>query len=292
MSATLTLRGASTAMFSTWYMAEQWGVLFDCGDGASAALMHKARKVKHVFLSHADRDHIAGLLAYQQLYGGPRLTVHYPKDSNSFPALADFCRRFDPWIEGTRWHPMADGALVGIGGGRRVRAMENSHIAGVRPGLKSLSYFVEQGVRKLRPELQGMDGTDIAALREEQGEDAISTRHHHLALAYSADTGVLNDGRYDGAEILIHEATFIDRADSSEDDPTRFRHSVLSDVLDMVVQAQPGHLVLGHFSGRYSSEQIAAAVAEGCAARGLTLPISLVMPGAVSHDILAQARQA
>lgn len=288
MSGRPTLRGASTALFSTWYMVEQWGVMFDCGDGASAALMHKARKVRHLFLSHADRDHVAGLLAYQQLYGGPGLTIHYPKDSGSFPALADFCRRFDPWIEGTRWRGLDDGERVDIGRGLSVVARENSHIRGVRPGLKSLSYFVEWSVRKLRPALRGMPGAEIAALRAARGEDAVTVERRGLALAYSADTGVLTDGRYDGADVLIHEATFIDRDDSSEGDPARFRHSVLEDVLAMAAAARPGHLVLGHFSGRYDAARIEGAVREGCARHGLEGPVSLVLPGTVSHDILAR----
>lgn len=287
MSGALTLRGASTALFSTWYMAEQWGVMFDCGDGASAALMHKARKVRHLFLSHADRDHVAGLLAYQQLYGGPRLTIHYPADSGSFPALARFCRDFDPWVEGTVWRPVAPGEAVEIGAGLSVRALENTHMSGIRPGVKSLSYFVERSIRKLRPEFHGRPGAEIGALRAERGEAAITAEHRSLALAYSADTGVLHDGRYDRAGVLIHEATFIDRADSSEGDPARFRHSVLEDVLAMVAAARPAHLVLGHFSGRYDAARIAAAVREGRARHGLTMPVSLVLPGAVSHDILA-----
>ena len=288
MSAALTLRGASTALFSTWYMVEQWGLMFDCGDGASAALMHKARKVRHLFLSHADRDHIAGLLAYQQLYGGPRLTIHYPADSGSFPALARFCADFDPWIEGTVWNPVAPGERVDVGGGRTVRAMENTHMSGIRPGIKSLGYFVESSVRKLRPEYHGLLGSEIAALRAERGDDAMTVEQRSLALAYSADTGVIADGRYDGAGVLIHEATFIDREDSSEGDPTRYRHSVLKDVLEMVAAARPAHLVLGHFSGRYKPAQIEGAVREGCARHGLAMPVSLVMPGAVGHDILAE----
>ena len=286
MSAAITLRGASTALFSTWYMAEQWGLMFDCGDGASAALMHKARKVRHLFLSHADRDHVAGLLAFQQLYGGPHLTIHYPKDSGWFPALARFCRDFDPWITGTRWQAVDDGEAVPVGKGLSVRARENSHMRGIRPGIRSLSYFVERSVRKLNPDFVGMPGPAIAALRAERGAEAITTEQHSLALAYSADTGVLADGRYDGAEILIHEATFIDRDDSSPD-PARFRHSVLEDVLEMVAAAGVGHLVLGHFSGRYDAARIEEAVAEGAARHGVGAPVSLVLPGAVGHDILA-----
>lgn len=286
MSALLTLRGASTALFSTWYVAEQWGVMFDCGDGASAALMHRARKVRHLFLSHADRDHIAGLLAFQQLYGGPRLTIHYPEDSGSFAALADFTRAFDPHIRGTTWEPISDGQRVDIGAGLSVLARENSHIRGIKPGMRSLGYFVERSVRKLRPEYRGLPGSEIGDLRRQLGTDAVTDEKRSLALVYSGDTGVLTDGRYDGAEVLIHEATFLDARDGSEDDPKRFRHSALDDVLAMAAGSGIGHLVLGHFSGRYDAGQIAQAVRAGCSEHRITCPVSLVLPGATEHDIL------
>ncbi len=289
MTAPLRLHGASTALFSTWWFAEQYGLLFDCGDGASAVLMHKARKVRHVFLSHADRDHIAGMLAFNQLYGGPKLTVHYPVDSGSFPPLAEFCRNFDPWIKGTVWQPITDGQSVPVGKGLSVRAIENSHMRGIRPGIRSLSYVVERSVRKLKAEFVGMPGSAIAALRQEVGAEAMTDEVRTPALIYSADTGVIDDGRYDGAEVLIHEATFIDRADSSVDDPTRFLHSVLEDVLAMVAKAKPAHLVLGHFSGRYGRGQIVEAVREGCAVAGVVCPVSLILPGETSHDVLARA---
>ncbi len=289
MSGAITLHGASTALFSTWYFAEQYGVMFDCGDGASAALMHKARKVRHLFLSHADRDHIAGILAFQQLYGGPGLTIHYPVDSGSFPPLAAFCRDFDPHIRGTTWRPISDGQTVPIGKGLSVRAMENNHIRGIKPGIRSLSYFITRRKRKLRPEHHGKPGAEIAALRHSYEEDAITQEQHDLVFAYSGDTSVLDDGRYEGAEVLIHEATFIDAADDSVDDPTRFRHSVLVDVLDMVAGMKIGHLVLGHFSGRYTATSIGNAVREGCAERGINCPVSLVLPGITQHNILHTA---
>lgn len=103
MTTDLTITGYSTALFSTWYFVRDYGILFDCGDGASTALMQKSRRVKHVFVSHADRDHLAGLLQFNQLNGRDGLTIYYPKDCGSFPAMADFTAKFDPHMAGTRW---------------------------------------------------------------------------------------------------------------------------------------------------------------------------------------------
>jgi ribonuclease Z len=40
------------------------GLLFDCGDSAAAGLLPKGRKVKTVAVTHADRDHLSGLLQF------------------------------------------------------------------------------------------------------------------------------------------------------------------------------------------------------------------------------------
>ena len=52
----LTITGYSTALFSTWYFIEELGLLFEADDGVTASLLQKARKIEHVFISHADRD--------------------------------------------------------------------------------------------------------------------------------------------------------------------------------------------------------------------------------------------
>jgi ribonuclease BN (tRNA processing enzyme) len=86
----------STALFSTWIFIEELGLLFDAGDGLSASLLQKSRKIKQVFISHADRDHLTGLIQFNQLNareGYPK--IHYPSDSGSFPALMTFLHKFE-----------------------------------------------------------------------------------------------------------------------------------------------------------------------------------------------------
>ncbi|HEV7780957.1 MAG TPA: MBL fold metallo-hydrolase [Chitinophagaceae bacterium] len=79
------ITGYSTALFSTWYFIEEAGILFDCGDGCSAGLLQKSRKVKNIFISHADRDHLTGLLQFCQLNNREDLPkVFYSADCDSF----------------------------------------------------------------------------------------------------------------------------------------------------------------------------------------------------------------
>lgn len=98
----LTISGYSTALFFTWYFIEELGLLFDAGDGVATGLLQKSKKIKHAFISHADRDHIMGLLQLNQLNARDGFPViHYPKDCGSFPALKDFSKKFDSHVDGT-----------------------------------------------------------------------------------------------------------------------------------------------------------------------------------------------
>lgn len=54
----LTISGYSTALFSTWFFIKELGLLFDAGDGVLSGLLQKRDKVRHVFISHADRDQL------------------------------------------------------------------------------------------------------------------------------------------------------------------------------------------------------------------------------------------
>ncbi|MGB0578919.1 MAG: MBL fold metallo-hydrolase [Limisphaerales bacterium] len=72
MAQKLTITASSTALFSTWVFLEELGVAFDAGDGLVAGLLQKSRKVRHVFATHADRNHLTGLLQFNQLNDRPR----------------------------------------------------------------------------------------------------------------------------------------------------------------------------------------------------------------------------
>lgn len=279
MSSPITITGYSTALFSTWYFIDEYGVLFDCGDGVCATLMQKARKVKHVFISHADRDHLTGLLQFQQLNGRPDLRIYYPRDSGSFPALAEFSAKFDPHITGTQWIPITPETRVAIRDDLTIRGIENRHVPTDGQQIKSLSYIVESVSRKLKPELLGLPGKEIATLRKQRGDEAITNETRTTELIYSGDTPVETDGRYNGAKILIHEATFLSREEIEPENTHRNKHSSLDAVLEMVADSQIGTLILGHFSSRYSNQQIDEAIEQQAARCNLTIPIHRLHPG-------------
>lgn len=276
------IKGYSTALFATWYFVEQFGILLDCGDGVCAGLMQKARKIKHIFVSHADRDHVAGLLQFVQLNGREGLTIHFPRDCGSFPALADFSRRFDPHVAGTKWSPMTADCEIRLRDNLVVKAIENRHVPTVGAQVKSLSFVIQSVSQKLRPEFQGLPGSEIAVVRQQRGQDAITTESRSTELIYSGDTPIETDGRYSNAKLLIHEATFLTRAEINPDNPKRNKHSSLDAVMEMVADSNLQAVILGHFSNRYSHEQIDEAIRKEVARCGVHIPIQQILPGTIA----------
>lgn len=283
-----TITGYSTALFATWYFIDELGVLFDCGDGCAAGLLHKSRKVKHIFISHADRDHLTGLLQFSQLNNRsdyPQL--FYPADSRSFPALNRFSAQFDPHMPPGLWNAIRENNPVLLSKDVQVTPIRNNHLPAPEGVTKSLGYLAERVKRKLKDEYLHLSGQEIGTLRKELGEEAVTYEVREKILAYSGDTPVENAHHWDGTDTLIHEATFLS-AEITEDDPRFNKHSVLEDVIKMVAGIRINHLILGHFSPRYKDDEILAAIRQLKEKYKPACKIYAVLPGQVHRDILKE----
>ncbi len=280
----LTITGYSTALFSTWYFIEELGLLFDAGDGLCAALLQKSKKIDHVFISHADRDHLTGLLQFNQLNARNGLPIiHYPKDCGSFPFMEAFFKKFDPHTSGTVWQPIIDGEKTWIRKDIYVQAIRNSHVAAPENKHKSLGYKVVQVTHKLNPELIKLSGIEIKKAIEAAGKAATHTEIHQTLVCYSGDTPVENFEHWHGAKVLIHEATFL-----QEEGATGNKHSCLEDVIKAVAAIKVEKLILGHFSSRYSAELIDAKIQEFCLKYDLKIPVFRILPSQTVWDVLNQ----
>jgi len=280
--------GHSTARFATWYFLDELKLLFDAGDGVGATLASKCQRVQHVFLTHADRDHIGGLLQFNQLAARDDrpLTYYYPKDSGSFPAFRDFIERFDPNLPKARWVTLEAGQRIPIASNHVVEVGENDHIAvagrGAAGEVKSLDFRVIESRRQLKPEFAGMAGVEIGRLRAEHGADHITNPIERVLFGFSGDAPRFDVDRWCDTEILIHEATFIapDAADRG--------HCELGDVIRGASELNLKALVLGHFSNRYDAGFIRAAIAREASAATISFPIYAVLPLITVRDALAE----
>ncbi len=284
----LTITGYSTALFATWYFVEDYRLLFDAGDGVASTLLQKSRKIDHIFLSHADRDHLTGLLRLNELIvrdGLPNL--YFPEDAHSVSALEIFSKQFDARVGQTNWQGMASQQSVMIQKDLYVQAFRNNHVASAQPWqVKSVSYQLYQLKEKLKAELVGLPQEQLTRLALTAGRQTMTDQIRSNLVGYSGDTPADQLEQWNHTSILIHEATFLSRQDIKEIDPTRNRHSTLEEVLREVSQLTIETLILGHFSSRYSSEQIDAAIKKYCQLYKIQIPVYRLLPGQVQWDIL------
>ncbi|MBW8685650.1 MBL fold metallo-hydrolase [Chitinophaga rhizophila] len=283
----LTITGYSTALFSTWYFVEELGLLLDAGDGMMSALLQKSRKINHVFISHADRDHLTGLLQFNQLNARDGYPVmHYPKDSRSFPFMQDFFARFDPYAIGAVWQPVTAGDEIRIKDDILVIPVRNEHVPVPTEITRSLGFKVYQTKRKLRPELTGLSGEEIRKIGLEKGKEATTMEVRANILSYSGDTPVDDLHKWEDTEILIHEATFLEREEDIKVYAHKNKHSRLDEVMEMVSGSNIKTLILGHFSSRYNASQINTAIIELCNRYAINIPVYSVLPGETVVNIL------
>jgi ribonuclease Z len=284
----MNISGFSTALYSTFFFLEELGILFDCGDGAAAMLLGKSRKVKHIFISHADRDHLCGLLQFNQLNardGFPK--VYFPRDCGSFPYLEQFTKQFDPHVKGTQWQSLEDNEEVHVQRDIVVQAIRNKHVMTSDENMKSQSFKVFRTKKKLKEEFASLTGNEIKEKKDEIGIENMTYEKRENIFTYSGDTPIENDGRWNDSKILIHEATFLEREDMGVDANRWNKHSILGDVMKMVANAENiEQLILSHFSSRYNKALIQAAVAEEIEKNKIDIPVHIVFPGEFSYDIL------
>ena len=280
------ITGYSTALFSTWFFIEELGLLFDAGDGLSAQLLQKSRKIKEVFISHADRDHLTGLTQFTQLNGRDGYPkIHYPADCGSFPALKSFLEKFDPHVSGTKWIPIKEAMAFEIKGNIYVESIRNNHVLAKKELSKSLSYRVVNKKRKIKKEFEHLSGKEIAQISKSKGRTFLTNEVKENLIGYSGDSPIEDYERWEGTKLLIHESTFL-KAEVGLNNHAN-KHSTLEEVMEMVASIKIEKLILTHFSSRYSKAEIEESIKAMIKKYNIKIPVYCVLPGASYGDILA-----
>jgi ribonuclease Z len=272
--------------------------LFDAGDGAAALLEGKIHKANVIVLTHAHRDHIAGLPQLLNLRAGMAaangepLRVYHPDGSGSLLAFSRFLSQFDQMTAGRAlWQPLRPGDRAPLDDSRFLRAYATHHIPCTDPARsRSLGYQIGRSVERLKPELRGMPQAELDRLRSEGGRAAITAREEEILLTVSGDTVPMPAESIRGTRFLLHECTFMDN-EAGHCDEARDRgheHSCLNDVLDLAQEAQVQHLGLYHISKRYTDEDIVRTIRAACARRDLKIKVSVALPGRVQVDLFSQ----
>ncbi len=248
-----TLRGVSVGGVYTSIAVPELGVLFDLGMPARSTAT-----IDTWLLSHGHADHIGAIaaqLGIRALHGKtspPRLLMPAEIVEDVTAALAALTK-LQRWPLQVIAVPMRPGDEVQLRGELFVRAIKTFH------PVPSLGYLVVRKVSKLKAELVGLPGAEIAALRR-AGEN-IAVIEERLELGYATDTLIsVLDHAPDllRCATLILESTFLDKR-KSRDAARAGCHIHLDDIIeraDAFMHSDLHHLVLMHFSQLYAPHEV------------------------------------
>ncbi len=219
-------------------------VMFDIGKAPRSLLA-----INHVALSHGHMDHSAGLAYYfwqrdfQDNPGGRVLlpaAMHGPVERmlRDWAAIEGHLAPFE-------LVPMRPGDRHEVRRDLFVEAFEVAHGAGV----PALGYVVLEQRRKLRPDLVGLTGPEIVALKK-RGEEVTVLTEVGLA-AYLGDTEVFDLSRCPlaaTARVLIAECTFFEADHRSR--AKAGSHTHLQDVPKLLEMTSADAVLLTHLTRR------------------------------------------
>jgi ribonuclease Z len=120
----------------------------------------------------------------------------------------------------------------------------------------TLGYSLIERRTKLKDEFIALPQERIRDLVVEQGRDLVMQSYDHTLLAYGGDSLPLKVEEIEGAEVLVHDATFLSEKD--RDEPT---HATSEEAIRLAKNANVQCLVLHHISSRYSADRILNTVA-------------------------------
>ena len=243
------LVGYSRGMFSNWCWYRPLQLMIDAGEGVQLALGTHVFAVSVVAVTHGHSDHVLGLpglIAARRFSKGATdkpLTIVYPEGSRGVLAVRQWLETaFAGVVFPVQWHPVQSGDRLPLGGGRFLEAIAAVHT----PGEPALAYRVTEQRRRLRPEFRDWTREAIEAAARAGDRERMTEAVTHVRFAHSGDAMPLNPMWVAGADVLVHDATFLVEADRRE----RI-HATTDEALQVAADAGVSRLVLQHLSVRY-----------------------------------------
>ena len=245
----LTLEGTSVSTLETCIAVRELNLCFDIGKGP-----RYAAGMDHVLLTHAHQDHAVGIalhIATRKLLDLPPPMIYLPE-----VIVEDMRNLISAWERLERRKTRY--TLVGVRPGVRYdlrkglffRAFPTEH------SLPSMGFQVFEERKKLRPEYIGLDGPAIVELKKRGIE--ITDPVEIAVVTFIGDSTITPLDRFPEmlkSQVVIMECTFL----APEDRPMakKKRHTHLADIIERADKFEGcEHLVLSHFSTRYTREDV------------------------------------
>lgn len=222
---------------------------FDIGRCPKGAI-----NLPRIFLTHAHMDHAAGLAyhASQRDLMGRSAPTYYVPHSNlaDFEALFEVYRRLDCSQMPCQLKGIGPGDCLELTPKRKIMPFRSPHRVFCQ------GYAVQEQKQKLRPEFLALSGQEIHQLR--LGGTQVSDEVTQISVAFTGDTLIEVVEREEAvrkARLLIMEATFLDN-DVSVGSARSKGHIHLDEIIDRAELFENEHILLTHFSARYSPQHV------------------------------------
>lgn len=260
------IRGFSRGMYANWLWLRPQQLLIDAGEGLHLALGREVFAPAFVALTHGHSDHVLGLpglLAARRFGKGARerpLRIAYPEQSRGVQAVREYLgTAFAGVVFPVTWEAVGDGTRLPLGKNLEIEAFAVRHVVGEA----AVGYRVIETRRRLKAEYASLPRADVEALARSGRRDEMTQTYGHLVLAHSGDAMPIDPALAAGADLLVHDATFLDEADRRE--PI---HATSEEAFGVARAAAAKTLVLTHLSVRYDRAQAVAALRAQAAASG------------------------
>jgi len=252
------------------------GILFDPGEGTQRQMLRAgvaAHDINRICVTHFHGDHslgLAGVIQRINLDQVPHpVTAHYPASGQQFFDRLRYSTAYRETVKLTEAPVAADGPLATTAA-YTLDSQRLSH------PVESYGYRLTEpdGRRMLPAKLaeHGIKGPDVGRLQREGALGGVtlaevSEHRRGQRFAFIMDTR-LCDGVYalaEGCDLLVIESTFLD-----EDRTLAADHGHLTAAQAAAVAREAGvrHLVLTHFSQRYTDPEAFEAEARGAGYEG------------------------